>query len=223
MEHPQNIVVIGTGGSSLDILDTIDDLNRTNSRTAYRCTGFLDDNDSLWGKLLHGVPVLGPLLHASELKDCYFVNGIGTATNFWKKDAIIAKTGIPQEKFATIVHPSASVSKSASLGWGTVVFQHVTITTNVKIGSHVIILPNSVISHDDIVGDYSCITGGVCVSGGVRIGQSCYLGSNSTVIGNIEVGDYSLIGMGSVVLESVPPNCVFVGNPARFLRSTMER
>jgi sugar O-acyltransferase (sialic acid O-acetyltransferase NeuD family) len=216
----KKIIILGTGGNSVDILDTINDINAQAAKIVYQCPGFLDDNNLLWGKMLHGVKVLGPLTSAGEFRDCYFVNGIGNSSNFWRKEVIIAKTGAPLDKFATIIHPTASVSKMAQVGAGTVIFQNVTITSNVNIGDHVIILPNSVISHDDIVGDYTCITGGVCVSGEVEIGKSCYLGTNSSIIGNIEIGDHCLIGMGSTVLNRIPPNSVVVGNPARFLRHT---
>jgi len=46
------------------------------------------------------------------------VNGIGSERNFWKKAAVIAKTGIPLDRFETIVHPTASVSRMATLGEG---------------------------------------------------------------------------------------------------------
>ena len=217
---PKKIIILGTGGNSIDILDTIADINAQAAKVVYQCLGFLDDNNLLWGKMLYGVKVLGPLMSASKLKDCYFVNGIGSSSNFWRKETILTKMDVSLDRFATIVHPSASVSKMTQIGAGTVIFQNVTITSNVKIGEHVIILPNSVISHDDIVGDYTCITGGVCISGGVQIGKLCYLGTNSSIIGNIEIGDYCLVGMGSVVLGHIPRNCMVVGNPARFLRQT---
>lgn len=222
MNQPKRVVILGTGGNSVDILDTINDINDLASKPVYECLGFLDDNESLWGTVIQGVKVLGPLESAHEHPDCSFVNGIGAPSNFWKKEAIISKTGAPLERFVTIIHPSASVSRTATLGSGVVVFQHVVITSNVKIGNHVIILPNTVISHDDVIGDYTCIAGGVCVSGQVKIGQSCYLGTNSTIIGNSEIGDRCLIGMGSCVLRSIPPNSVVVGNPARLLRQTIE-
>jgi sugar O-acyltransferase (sialic acid O-acetyltransferase NeuD family) len=214
------IVILGTGGNSVDILDALHDLNDAAGRPLYDCVGFLDDNEALWGTLRLGAKVLGPLAAARDLDGCYFVNGIGSPGNFLKKAAIVSKTGVGRERFATIIHPTASVSRTAILGKGTVVFQNVTITSNVQIGDHVVILPNCVISHDDMIGDYTCIAAGVCISGGVRVGRACYLGTKSAMIGAIEIGDGCLIGMGSVVLSDVPAGSVVIGNPARFLRRT---
>lgn len=217
----KEIVILGTSGNCIDILDTINEINSISPK--YKCIGFLDDNRDNLGKDYHGVKVVGSLSQAMNFKDAFFVNGIGSSLNFWKKQNIIQKTMIPIERFETIVHPTASVSKFSQIGFGTVIFQNVTITSNVKVGSHVMILPNTVISHDDVIGDYTCIAGGVCVSGGVTIGQSCYVGTNCSIIGNISIGNYCLIGMSSNVLKDVADNSVMVGNPASFMRKTIPR
>lgn len=219
MEYKKRIIILGTGGSSLDIFDIINDINFTKSYL-YDFVGFLDDDKSKWGKEIFGYKILGNLEMSSFFPNCFFVNGIGNSSNFWKKENIISRTKIPLERFETIIHPTASISKTATIGKGSVIFQNVTININVKIGNHVIILPNTIISHDCIIDDYTCISSGVCVSGNVHIGKSSYLGANSSIIENITIGDYSLIGMGSVILNSISENSVFVGNPAKFLRHT---
>ena len=223
MKETKKIIILGTGGNSVDILDTINDINLYLKEKKYECLGFLDDNKSNWGKDILGVKVLGPLDSADKYdKNTYFVNGIGSPSNFLKKEEIIQKTNIPIERFETIIHPTASISSTSKIGKGVVIFQNVTITSNISIGNHVIILPNTVISHDNIIGDYTCITGGVCISGNVKIGKLCYLGTNSTIIGNTNVGNHCLIGMGSVILKNIPDNSVFVGNPGKFLKHTKE-
>jgi len=206
------VLILGTGGMCIDILDIMNELG------GYTCIGFLDDDKEKWNKEYQGVRVLGPLTKAKEFVDAYFVNGIGNARNFLQKKTIIDRTGIPDEKFLSLVHPTASISKRASVGMGTVIFQHVTVASNAKIGNHVLIMANSVVSHDVIVGDYTYITGGACISGLVTIGRSSYLGTNCSIIGKITIGDNVLIGMGSVVLKDVPSDSVYVGNPAKFLR-----
>lgn len=210
----KRIVILGTGGNCLDILETLRTLK------GYECIGFLDDAPSRQNTSVLGAPVLGPLEKAPFLGDVVFVNGIGSPRNYLRKAEIIARTGIPDERFETIVHPSAQVSASATLGPGTVVLQNVTIASQARVGAHVIILPNSVLSHDDVVGDYTCIAGGACVSGSVSVGRCCYLGGNCSIIEHVRIGDNSLVGIGSVVLEDIPEGSVYVGNPARFLRTS---
>lgn len=214
----KKIIILGTGGNCIDILDTLDDINDARGEQVYTCAGFLDDDASRWGQEISGVKILGALDSAAQYADCFFVNGIGSANNFWRKRDIIARAGMPRERFETVVHPTASVSRTATLGQGVVVFQNVTITSNVTIGDHVIVLPNSIISHDDVIGDYTAIAGGVCISGRVTVGHSCYLGSNSSIKEGVQIGDGVLVGMGSVVLKDVPSNTVVVGSPARALR-----
>jgi sugar O-acyltransferase (sialic acid O-acetyltransferase NeuD family) len=218
MEELKKLVILGTGGNCLDILEAVRSINAAASSRKYECIGFLDDAASRQNTLVLGTPVLGPLEKAPSLGDVYFVNGIGSVRNHLRKAGIIARTGIPNERFETVVHPSAQVSASATLGPGAVVLQNVTIASQAKVGAHAIILPNSVLSHDSVVGDYTCIAGGTCVSGSVFVGHSCYLGSNCSIIENVRIGDNSLVGIGSVVLEDVPEGAVVVGNPARFLR-----
>jgi sugar O-acyltransferase (sialic acid O-acetyltransferase NeuD family) len=217
-----DIVIVGTGGSSVDILDAIQAMDAAGTGR-FRAVCFLDDNSARIGQLLCGVQVRGPLEVARELTGCLFINGIGSPNNFWRRHQIVARLGVSLDRFATVVHPSASVSAMASLGPGTAILQQVTVSAHARIGAHVVVLPNSVISHDCIVEDYTCITGGVCLSGGVHVGRSCYIGTNASVIGGVHVHEGALIGMGSVVLSDVAPGTAVVGNPARFLRAVAPR
>jgi sugar O-acyltransferase (sialic acid O-acetyltransferase NeuD family) len=216
----RKIVILGSGGNCLDILDVLNDTNAAGGELVYECIGLLDDDRAKWGKEVFGVEVLGPLVSAPEYDGCNFVFGIGSEHNFWKRGEIVARAQIAEERFETIVHPTASVSRTAELGRGTVVFPNVTITSSVKIGKHVLILPSCVVSHNDIIGDFTCIAGGVCISGEVEIGRSCYLGTNASIKPRVKIGDECMVGMGSVVLEDIPANSVVAGNPARVLRAT---
>ena len=220
VEILKKIIILGTGGNCIDILDTIDRINSTIEKKRYDCMGFLDDNENNLGKEIHGHKVLGPLNIAPTFEDAYFVNGIGSPETFIRKEEIISKTKLPLERFETIIHPSVSLSGMCKIGSGTVILSNVSVATDVVIGNHVIILSNSVINHDDEIGDYTCIATGVNVSGGVKVGKSCYLGAGSSIISNVSIGSGSLIGLGSAVLRDVPANTVVAGNPARFLGYT---
>lgn len=216
----QDVIILGTGGSCLDLLDLLGDANRAAREAQYRCIGFLDDNPAVHGQELDGCRVLGPLSSAREYPGAMFLNGIGSPSNFWKKPEILATTGLAPERFVTVTHPSAAVSRHAHLGWGVALFPGVTVGTHALIGNHVIALPGAILSHDSEVGEFTCIAGGASVSGMARVGTACYLGTNCSIGIGVTLGNNVLVGMGAVVLRDVPENTVVVGNPARALRKT---
>lgn len=219
MAEPVKIIILGTGGNCLDILDCLMEINVRRPEPLYECLGFLDDDQDKRGLEIWGYKVLGPLSQAGHFPGCRFVNGIGSPFSYRRKPDIIARTGLTLDRFETVIHPAASVSRMAELGRDVVVLQNAVIAAEVQIGHHVIILPNSVISHGARIGDYACIAGGVNLAGAVEIGERCYLGANSCVRGQVNIGAGSLVGMGGVVLQDIPQNSVVVGNPARFLRT----
>lgn len=44
------------------------------------------------------------------------------------------------------------------------------------------------------------------------------IGSGATILAGISIGENAIVGAGSVVTKSVPPNSIVAGNPAKFLR-----
>ena len=56
----KKLIILGTGGNCIDILDTVNDLNEHNAHKIYECIGFLDDNKENWGEVHYGIEVLGP-------------------------------------------------------------------------------------------------------------------------------------------------------------------
>lgn len=216
-DPPVPLIILGTGGNCLDILDTVRD-----HPLGFSCVGFLDDDKAKWHQNVYGVPVLGPLNSAADYPDATFINGIGSPRTYWQKPKIIAQTGLSIERFATIIHPSATVSRSAEIGRGVVILQHVTIAAGSRVGHHVILLPSSIVSHHAVVGDYSAVAGAACISSSVRIAESCYVGSNSTIKEGVVIGQGSLLGAGCVVIRDVAPWTVVVGNPARYLRRSTD-
>ncbi len=56
--------------------------------------------------------------------------------------------------------------------------------------------------------------------GGKRpvIGNNVSLGANVTILGDVVIGDNVTVGAGSVVVKSVPSNCIVAGVPARIIK-----
>ena len=42
--------------------------------------------------------------------------------------------------------------------------------------------------------------------------------ANSVICGGVVIGENSIIGANSLVVKDVPPNSVYAGNPAKFIR-----
>ena len=212
------IALLGATGGCVDILDTIQDAN--DAGAGFEVLGFLDDKRELWGSTVLGAPVLGGFAMAGNLPaDCLFVTGIGSPYNHWRRGAIIAGLGIARERFATIRHPTASVSRHARLGPGTVLHQYAVVTAQAELGDHVLVLPHAIVNHGSRIGDFTIITSAAVVSGDVTIGRACYLGSQCAIRQNVTIGDGAMIGMGAVVVDEVAAHTVVAGSPARFLRT----
>lgn len=58
--------------------------------------------------------------------------------------------------------------------------------------------------------------------GRVIIHESCHIGSRSIILPGVEIGPRTVVGAGSVVTRSLPPNTVCAGNPATVICSLDE-
>jgi sugar O-acyltransferase (sialic acid O-acetyltransferase NeuD family) len=210
---PREIIIIGCNGNCVDIAETIEILAARGD--AVKLIGFLDDADPAQGMTVAGYPVLGRIADASHFPKASFVNGIGSPKSYRVKPDIIARINAGPERWATIIHPTAVVSRHSRIGSGTALLANVSIGAGAVIGSHCIILQNTVVSHDSVVGDFGALATGVCVSGGCTIGENCYVGSNVSIREGVRIAPGALIGIGAVVVTDLSENCVAYGNPAR--------
>lgn len=54
--------------------------------------------------------------------------------------------------------------------------------------------------------------------GGVCIGKDCWIGSHSTILSGAKIGDGSIVASGAVVRGIIPPNEIWGGVPAYFIK-----
>jgi sugar O-acyltransferase (sialic acid O-acetyltransferase NeuD family) len=212
-----DLVVVGAGGFGRETVDAVLAMNAHGA--SWRLLGYLDDNPSLAGQQVNGAPVLGGVRELGNLPNTFVVVTTGRPDNYASRPGIIAALDLPAERYATIVHPSATVSASSQIGPGSVLLACVVLTSGVRIGAHVRIMPHVTLTHDDLVGDFSTLASGVCLGGGVCVGQCAYVGAGALVREDRTVGSGALVGMGSVVTVDIPPHEVWAGVPARCMRA----
>ncbi|MFZ5811860.1 MAG: acetyltransferase [Thermodesulfobacteriota bacterium] len=185
---------------------------------AWDFLGFVDDDARTHGATFAGYPVLGGREVFAAHPGAMVLAVPGRPETFRNRPQIIASLGLPRQRLATLVHPTAALGPLVRLGVNTLVMAHVTLTAAVTVGDHVVMLPGTVVAHESVIGDYCLVGSNVSVSGGVRVGRCCYLGSGSRFIQEIVVGDAAMVGLGAVVVRDVLPETTVAGCPAGPIR-----
>ena len=122
---------------------------------------------------------------------------------------------IPINRFYTFIHHTATVAKSAKIGYGTAIMANTVVNPNAIIGNYCTIHSNSLIGHDTKMGSYNFVAAHNVIGSSSIIGDSNFFGLNSTFNNYIEIGDFNFVGMASNVVKGLDSNQKVYGNPAR--------
>ena len=57
----------------------------------------------------------------------------------------------------------------------------------------------------------------------IIIGENCWIGSNVRICKGVIIGDNSVVAACSVVTKDVPANCIVAGNPAKVVKSDIDK
>lgn len=116
---------------------------------------------------------------------------------------------------ATIVHPSAIVSRYATLGAGVAVMAGAVINIDVIVGDSGIVNSGATVDHDCRLGDAVHICPGAHLSGNVIVGPGSWIGVGAAVRQDLKIGKHVVVGAGGVVVSNVEDYLTVIGNPAR--------
>lgn len=118
-------------------------------------------------------------------------------------------------EIVSLIHPSAIISQSVTIGKGTVVLPNVVVNAKATICDGVILNSSCVIEHECVIGDFVHISPNVALAGDVKVGNFTHIGIGSNVIQGIIIGNNTIIGAGSIVLKDIDNFKKAYGNPCK--------
>jgi sugar O-acyltransferase (sialic acid O-acetyltransferase NeuD family) len=211
----KNLVLFGASPFGDEIAQMFRDINaRTHE---WNIVGFLDDNASLTGSVRNGAPVLGnrAWLDGVDISGLWFVCCIGSPK---AREKVVTDLNLRGVHFAVGIHPTVVMSDSVEVGAGSIITAGNILTTNIKIGNHVILNLACTVGHQTLMEDYVTVNPGANISGNVTLRQGSYIGTNATVLEKITVGANSIVGACAVINKDLPANVTAVGVPGKVIK-----
>ena len=121
-----------------------------------------------------------------------------------------------EKKFAlaTLIHPSANVSKYALIEYASVILAGAVVNAFATVGMGCIINSGAIVEHDCNVAEFAHISPNAALAGGVSIGKRSWIGIGANINQLLEIGYDTIIGAGSTVVKSIGSNVIAYGSPA---------
>lgn len=208
-------LILGAGGHGRVVLDILLLSHQ------HEVVGFLDNNASIHGRRVDGIPVLGavddqPRIAQQHSAPAAIVaigdNGVrrGVARRLERDGATLVSA----------IHPSASVSPNATIGRNVVIAAGAVICAHCQIADSVILNTGCIVDHQSAIGEGCHICPGVRIAGRAVIEPGAFVGIGATVVPRVRIGCEAVVGAGAVVIEDVPSMATVVGVPARVIRAS---
>jgi sugar O-acyltransferase (sialic acid O-acetyltransferase NeuD family) len=211
----EEIAIFGAGGFGLEVAMLIEQIN--NARCEWNLIGFFDDALAR-GLSVNDYSVLGG---TEDLNRWPYKLSLAVAIGMpGTKRAVVTKITNPKITYPVLVHPSVILGnlKYLHFGEGALICAGTIVTTNVSIGSHVLLNLACTVGHETELGAFSSFMPACNISGQVKIGEGTFWGTGAKVINNKRIGDNVTVGAGAVVIDDLPDHVTAVGVPARIVR-----
>jgi acetyltransferase EpsM len=212
----KKVVIIGGGGNGLVVAQIVLDLIKIGE--PLELVGFLNDNISA-GEYIERWPVLGaPHEWESLDEDTLFVYALLSVGKMKARAEKFKRLNIPQNRLATLVHPSANIGFNVKLGCGVVIAANTVLQPGTRVGDNCFIRANANLGHDVAVDDLVDIGPNSTLCGYAHIEEGVQIAPNSVVRDSVRVGMYSTVAAGAAIFKDVAPESTMLGNPAKRIR-----
>lgn len=201
-----SLLIIGAGGHGRVLADAAVASGR------WQQIAFVDDQPDA-GRILN-LPHVGTSADLRGLRPTYRAAAVGIGDSRIRLELLLLCAQLGFE-LPVIVHPSAVVSPSASLGSGTVVFAQAAINAGAVLERGCVVNTSATVDHDCRLDEGVHVCPGTHLAGNVVVGARAWLGIGSCVKHGISIGSDVTVGAGAAVVANVASGLTVVGVPAR--------
>jgi acetyltransferase EpsM len=211
--HIRPLLILGTRTLAIEVADFVSEI------PGYQVAGFVENEDpQRCREKLENLPIFW-VEDLSELAATHWaVCALGTT----HRSRFISQAAAYGLRFATPVHPTARISRTSTLGAGSIISPGVIIASHTRLGRHVFVNRGALIGHHTEIGDHATIHPGANIAGKCRIGPATYVGMGAVVLDNITIGAHAVVGAGAVVTRDVPDCVQVVGLPAKIVKEHIQ-
>lgn len=209
----KQLLIVGARGWGREIYGMLPDC--IGYGTEFIVKGFLDDKkDALDGK--PGYPPIVDSVENYHIEpDDVFVCALGDVRyRKYYSELILNRGG----NFISSVHNTATIGPNSTIGKGCVVFDHVAISCDIRIGDFVALQSYAIVGHDCEINHYSHLGTRSFMGGYSKVGSLSTLQTNSVLLPHVTVGNGCQVGAGAVVIKKVKDGDTVYGNPAKVLK-----
>lgn len=210
MSGARRTVIVGAGGFGREVLSWALDCHEAGRLPPVG--GFIDDHEEAMAGF--DVPRLGPISDYAPKPGDLFVVAVGKPST---KRKLVEMLGERGAEFATLIHPTAVVTRSATLGEGVIMTPFTMANPSAVFERFVTIISFSGLGHDARAGEFTTISSHVDVTGYAELGRDVFVASGARILPGVKVGDGATIGAGAVVIRRVKPGATVYAEPAKLL------